>query len=188
MGMADEIDRALTRTIEVLVTVLCSLMAALVFFGAVVRYGFNYGVYGTDEITNLLFIHASTLGTALAIRNRDHIKITVLLDKAPIGLLRALFVFVYVIVAAFNVCVGILAISWINRTLFVYSQVTGLPFWIGSIALPISCALCLLYCLTNLIRLIGSDVELRKELGSDLDYKGAVESLGESDGKGAQPC
>lgn len=185
MEMADKIDQVLTRTLEVLVTVLSLTIAALVFFGAVVRYAFNYGVYGTDEITNLLFIHASTLGTALAVGSRDHIKITFLLEKAPIGLLRVLFVIVYVVVAAFNICVGILAINWINRTLFVYSQVTGLPFWIGSIALPISCGLCLLYCLINLVRLIGSDAELRKEIGGDLEYKGAMESLGGSDGKGA---
>lgn len=185
MGMADRIDRVWTGTIEVLVTVLSILIAALVFFGAVLRYMFNYGVYGTDEITNLFFIYASTLGTALAVRNREHIKVTIFLEKAPIGLLRVLFIIVYVVVAAFNVWVGILSIDWINRTLFVYSQVTGLPFWIGSIALPISCALCVLYCLNNLVRLIGSDAELRKEVGGDLEYKGAMETLGGSDGKGA---
>jgi TRAP-type transport system small permease protein len=185
MEMADKIDQVLTRTLEVLVTVLSLTIAVLVFFGACLRYLFNYGVYGTDEITNLLFIHASTLATALAVRNREHIKITICLEKAPIGLLRVIFIIVYLGVAVFNICVGILSISWINRTLFVYSQVTGLPFWIGSIALPISCALCLLYCLINLVRLIGSDTELRKEIGGDLEYKGAMESLGGSDGKGA---
>jgi TRAP-type C4-dicarboxylate transport system permease small subunit len=185
MGMADKIDRELTRTLEVLVTVLAISIAALVFFGACLRYVFNYGVYGTDEITNLLFIHASTLGAALGVRNRDHIKVTIFLEKAPIGLLRALCCVVYALVAAFNAWVGILSINWINRTLFVYSQVTGLPFWIGSIALPISCGLCVLYCLHNLVRLIKSDAELRMEIGGDLEYKGAMESLGGSDGKGA---
>lgn len=185
MGMADKIDQVLTGTIEVLVTVFFIVIAVLVFFGAVLRYVFNYGLYGTDEIITLLFIHASTLGTALAVRNREHIKITILLEKAPIGLLRVLFIIVYCVVAMFNISVGILSINWINRTLFVFSQVTGLPFWMGSIALPISCALCVLYCLNNLVRLIGSDAELRKEIGGDLEYRGAMETLGGSDGKGA---
>jgi len=185
MGMADKIDQVLTGTIEVLVTVFFIVIAVLVFFGAVLRYVFNYGLYGTDEIITLLFIHASTLGTALAVRNREHIKITILLEKAPIGLLRALFIIVYCVVAMFNISVGILSINWINRTLFVFSQVTGLPFWMGSIALPISCALCVLYCLNNLVRLIGSDAALRKEIGGDLEYKGAMATLGGSDGKDA---
>jgi C4-dicarboxylate transporter DctQ subunit len=185
MGMADRIDRVLTGTIETLVTLFSISIAALVFFGAVVRYVFNYGLYGTDELINLIFIHASTLGTALAVRNREHIKITIVLEKVPIGLLRVLLIIVYAVVTMFNIYVGVLSINWINRTLFVYSQVTGLPFWIGSIALPISCAVCVLYCLNNLVRLIGSDAELRKEIGGDLEYKGAMETLGGSDGKGA---
>lgn len=185
MGIADRIDRVLTGTIEALVTLFSISIAALVFFGAVVRYVFNYGLYGTDEMINLIFIHASTLGTALAVRNREHIKITIVLEKVPIGLLRVLLIIVYVVVTMFNIYVGVLSINWINRTLFVYSQVTGLPFWIGSIALPISCTVCVLYCLNNLVRLIGSDAELRKEIGGDLEYKGAMETLGGSGGKDA---
>jgi TRAP-type C4-dicarboxylate transport system permease small subunit len=174
MGLADKIDRVLAGTIE--------------FFGAVLRYLFNLGLYGADEIITLTFIHASTLGTALAVRSREHIKITVFLERAPLGVLRALSIIVYVVVAVFNAWVGILSLQWINRTLFVFSQVTGLPFWVGSIALPISCALSALYCLNNLIRLINSDAELRKEIGGDLEYTNAMETLGGSDGKGAHPC
>ena len=187
MGMVDKIDRVLAGTIEVLVTVCFISIAAMVFFGAVLRYTFNLGLYGTDEVITLIFIHASTLGTALAVRSREHIKITAFLERAPLGVLRALFIVVYVVVALFNAWVGILSIQWINRTLFVFSQVTGLPFWVGSIALPISCALCVLYCLNNLVRLIGSDAELRKEIGGDLEYTSAMETLGGSDRKGAQP-
>lgn len=185
MGLAERLERVLTRTIEVLVTVAFISIAVMVFFGAVLRYMFNVGLYGTDEIVTLVFIHAATLGTALAVGSREHIKITALLGWAPLWLLRGLFVVVYLAVALFNVTVGILSVQWINRTLFVYSQVTGLPFWVGSIALPISCALCALYCLINLIRLIASDAEVRNELGGDLEYKGAMETLGISDGKDA---
>lgn len=66
----------------------CSLMVmfALVFSNVVLRYGFNSGISISEEIARLSFVWLTFLGAVLALRDRQHLAVNMLVSRlAPVA-------------------------------------------------------------------------------------------------------
>lgn len=72
-----------TRGLEISIVICLVLMAILVFGNVVLRYGFNSGLVFSEEISRLLFVWLTFLGTILASREHAHLGVDSLVRRLP---------------------------------------------------------------------------------------------------------
>jgi tripartite ATP-independent transporter DctM subunit len=75
------VELAITRTIEVLVSVLFAGECLVVFSGVVARYALHKPIVEVDEVSSLLFIWLAMLGAVLAFRHGEHMRMSALVDR-----------------------------------------------------------------------------------------------------------
>lgn len=78
-----------TRSLEVCIALCLACMAVLVFGNVVLRYGFNSGITFSEEISRLLFVWLTFLGTILASREHAHLGVDSLVKRLPHGARQA---------------------------------------------------------------------------------------------------
>jgi TRAP-type C4-dicarboxylate transport system permease small subunit len=72
-----------TRSLEVCIVLCLCCMAVLVFGNVVLRYGFNSGIAFSEEISRLLFVWLTFLGTVLASREHAHLGVDSVVRRLP---------------------------------------------------------------------------------------------------------
>lgn len=89
LGMKRELKQTLfDRVLKNLLTVLFSIMIAIVMLQVVVRYGVRWtgiSLHWTEEVARYLLVITAFLGSAVAWRKRDNITISALTDLLPGG-------------------------------------------------------------------------------------------------------
>jgi TRAP-type C4-dicarboxylate transport system permease small subunit len=73
--------RRLERAVEGFGVACLGMLLALMVVQVILRYGFGYSHFFTEEIGRYLLVWASLAGTALAVRQRAHIRIEFLVDR-----------------------------------------------------------------------------------------------------------
>ena len=81
--MFASLTRGFTRSLEVCIALCLASMAVLVFGNVVLRYGFNSGITFSEEISRLLFVWLTFLGTILASREHAHLGVDSLVKRLP---------------------------------------------------------------------------------------------------------
>jgi TRAP-type C4-dicarboxylate transport system permease small subunit len=80
--------RRLERAVDGFGAGCLGLLLALMVAQVVMRYGFGYTPFFTEEIGRYLLVWSALAGTALAVRQRGHIRIEFLVDLLPARVLR----------------------------------------------------------------------------------------------------
>lgn len=177
------VDRAVTKIADVLLAVMFIAIFVMVFYQVVLRYVFNSSIFGTAEVFTMLFSYSSALGAAVMLRNREHIKISVFTDRLPTKVRKVVLSFDYVLIAVFSYFIVRQSIPWLRGIRTFRSPVTGITRTVQSIAIPISFALIIFYCLVNLLSLYLSPEERALEFSSgDSEARHAIEEIVEVDG------
>lgn len=79
----DRSIQALTRLLEYLIAAALALMVVLVFGNVVMRYAFNSGITVSEEVSRWLFIWSTFLGALVALRERAHLGVDMLVARLP---------------------------------------------------------------------------------------------------------
>ena len=149
MGRLYQLERSLTRLLEVIVTLFFFIMLILTITLVIMRYGFNAAIIGGNEAMNYLFIYTTALGAAVSIGNREHIKITFFIDKLKARSRKLINIVDYLLIGFINAVMLWYSLPWIRSTGYFESPVLRIPNWIVQISVPIGCSLVLLYCLNH---------------------------------------
>src|SRR5487761_265219 len=75
------LDRALAAITEVPAAVLLALEIVVLFAGVVSRYVFHAPLTWSDELASLLFLWLAMLGTVIALRRGEHMRMTALINR-----------------------------------------------------------------------------------------------------------
>jgi TRAP-type C4-dicarboxylate transport system permease small subunit len=86
--MARFID-GLCKVLEGIIALALAAMVVLVFGNVVLRYGFNSGITVSEEISRWLFIWATFLGAVVALRERGHLGVDMVVNRLPVWGKRA---------------------------------------------------------------------------------------------------
>ncbi len=62
---------------------LLAVMVVLVFGNVVLRYGFNSGITLSEEVSRWMFIWLTFLGAVIALKERGHLGVDMLVGKLP---------------------------------------------------------------------------------------------------------
>ncbi|HLR12024.1 MAG TPA: TRAP transporter small permease, partial [Burkholderiaceae bacterium] len=94
--MCRNLRKTLERVLDILMAAMMAIMAIFVFLNVILRYGFNSGLSGTEDVSRLLFVWVSFMGAVAAMSKRGHLSVDMVLrrlsghGKRLIGLLGRL--------------------------------------------------------------------------------------------------
>jgi TRAP-type C4-dicarboxylate transport system permease small subunit len=163
MDWLKRFDRFITRSIERIITVFFIIIFLLIFSLVLLRYGFKTSIMGTNEIITMLFVYCSALGTAILVRQKEHIKISFFVNKLSTGAKRIVLTINYLLICVLNAVFFYMSLGWIKSIQSFRSPMTQIPFWVQRIPIPIGCGLVILYCLYNIYLIYASSEELSHE-------------------------
>ncbi len=80
-GLAARLDRAHRRFLEATTAVLVVAEIVILFVGILARYVFHRPLVWSDELASILFLWLAVLGSALAFRRGENLRMTTLVNK-----------------------------------------------------------------------------------------------------------
>jgi len=148
--------KILDKIISAILVILVAFLALGVTFTIVMRYFFGISYAALEEFLTMSFIFITLFGSALAIREKQHISITLLMDKL-VGENKALKKISTILVDAsiIYVCSFMLVYSckWIAKVGHLLSQNSHLPMKVFYIFMPITFGLTILYTIVDILGL-----------------------------------
>ncbi len=158
MDALKSIEQRLARILEIVLIGLFGFFLILTVMIVVLRFGFNYGIIGSDELVRKSFLFTSAIGGAVGIARHEHIAITVFIDSMPRPIKMALYVLGLGLVALVNAAMIWYAWDWIATTGSYPWQPFNLPKVIVTAAIPIGCGLAVIFCvLKTILTLAGRE-------------------------------
>jgi TRAP-type C4-dicarboxylate transport system permease small subunit len=145
----EPLEKILIKVLDAVVAVFFAAILFITLLQVTLRYGFNSGILGGNELMEFLFIYSTALGAAVAVRRRQHINISYFIEALPRALYRFVDAFGWLSVAFLNGILIWTSISWIRQVGGNESPVMRIPEWTVQISIPIGCGLVILYCLSN---------------------------------------
>ncbi|SCM81692.1 TRAP transporter small permease [Sporomusa sp. GT1] len=125
-------------------------MVSVIFLQVISRYVFSNSLTWSEEVGRYLFVWITFLGTALAVRNRSHVALDVLIGKLPQSLKKPVIAFGYLTMMALA---GVMIYAAINMITLGSRQVSAalqIPMYWVYLILPVSGVLIIFYLAKNL--------------------------------------
>ncbi len=148
------ISDTLNRITEVILVLILTAMAVVVFLQVIFRYVLNFPLFWTEEFARYCLVWASLLGSAVAVKRGQHIAVTVLVERFPPALSR-----VCKVMALISVVMMLSIILWggIQLVAITRAQISPalrMPMSVPYAAVPVGAALMLVHTVGFLIETI----------------------------------
>jgi len=147
----------LTLILDAVIASLFAVILLITILQVILRYVFNQSIIGGNELMEGLFIYTTAIGAAAAIRRRQHINISYIIQQLPDFLQRLDDILVHALIAFLNGVMVFYSIRWISKVGSNESPVMRVPEWIFQISIPIGCSLVILYCLATIVLVIWDE-------------------------------
>lgn len=109
-GLAARLDRLFGLALELAASALVIAEVVILFIGIIARYVFDHPLIWSDELASLLFLWLAMLGTVIALRRGEHMRMTALINRCrlparyffdQLGLVAALVFFGAILLPAY---------------------------------------------------------------------------------------
>ncbi len=150
-GKAQRVEQAVAGLLERLLTIVFMVIFALVVVLVVLRYVFNTTIVGGNEATVMLFIYTTALGSAVEVARGKHIIVDTFVNYLPERVRYWLGVVNLGIVAVLHAFLLKFSFDWVGAVGGSEHPVLHVPEGIVQVAMPIGCALTVLFCLTRIV-------------------------------------
>jgi len=114
----------------------------------------NQSITGANEIVTILFIYTTSIGAAVSIGKNEHIGINALVNILPDKFYRAIKILQIIFIFTLHILLFIYCLQWVGQAGGYLMPATGLPRLVAIVSIPLSCVLCILYCVIALIDVI----------------------------------
>jgi C4-dicarboxylate transporter, DctQ subunit len=145
------LEQVLARALTRLLTAVFALIFLLVVLLVVLRYGFNRTIVGGSEATVILFIYTTALGAAVDIARGKHIRIDSLIGLLPARLRAWVEMLNLVLIGTLHAFLFYYSLQWIRVVGGSEDPVLHIPDGIAEVAIPLGCAIAVLFCVTRLV-------------------------------------
>jgi TRAP-type C4-dicarboxylate transport system permease small subunit len=149
-GLA-RLESLLSRTLERLLSLTFAVIFVLVILLVILRYVFSTTIVGGNEVTVQLFIYTTALGAAVEVARGRHIIVDSFINYLPGRPRRLLDILNLAIVGLLHGYLLKYSVDWVRAVGGNEHAVTHLPEGLVLIAVPIGCALTVLFCITGII-------------------------------------
>ena len=137
--------------LEVLVCLSFLSFFTMVILLVGLRYLFNSSITGGNEIITILFVYTTAIGAAIAVGQRGHIAINILIEKLPQRLAKHLVKLQLALVGLINFAIAWFSVPWISQTGDNLMPTLGAMRAVVQISIPLGCGLAVLYCIITAI-------------------------------------
>ncbi|MGM4892039.1 TRAP transporter large permease [Tardiphaga sp. 839_C3_N1_4] len=146
------IDRALGHLVEIPAALLVVAEVIILFIGVVARYGFHRPLIWSDELSSILFLWLAMLGSAVAFRRGEHMRMTALV--ASVGPRMWAFLDVVGTSAALAFLLMIVAPSfeYAYEESYITTPALQIANSFRAAALPVGISLMIVFALLRLLR------------------------------------
>ena len=149
------LERWLGRMVEVPVAVLTALEVLILLAGVISRYLFHNPLVWSDELASILFLWLAMLGAVVAFRRGEHMRMSTLVASAPPRWRTFFEAFAVAVAIAFLALILHSSVEYAVDEAAVVTPAMEIPnIWRAS-AIPIGCALMLIFALLRLVRVGG---------------------------------
>lgn len=148
--------KILDKTLSVILMILAAFLAVGVTVTIVLRYFFGISFAALEEFLTMSFIFITLFGSALAIREKQHIAISFLADKfAAKSRVQKIISTMLIDLTILFVCVVMFIYScrWIGQVGHLLSQNSHLPMGVFYVFVPITFGLTIFYVLVDMLGL-----------------------------------
>lgn len=132
------------RIVDIAALCLLAAMILLIFAQVLGRYFFNYSISWSEESATFVQVWLVMLGSGIAMRNRQHVGIDMLVSRCPLMVQRIVKALGFALAAWLLIVIIIGSFSLITIGLIVKSAALQLPLAIPYAAMPIGMAYFLL--------------------------------------------
>ena len=138
---------------DLVLVVLCGAMVVIVLAAVFCRYVLNHSLVWSDEVVRYLFVWFTLLGAAIALRDREHIRVEYFVELLPAGPRRVVELVMLLGVLLFYLAMLVLGLMWVYETRGTSTSALKWPLnWFFYAALPVSAVLGSWYSLRRLKR------------------------------------
>lgn len=158
--MRDKILRYLNNIEDFALVSMFIAMVAIIFSQVIMRKVFNNSLSWSEELGKFLFVWISWLGISIGHRRREHIKITMVVEKLPYKakkIVEALSELILIIICSIVIYYGILMIG--IQVNIPYAGIKISTAW-GYLSLVLGC---FIFSLRAIVHLIQDLMSLRHE-------------------------
>ncbi|MBR7928027.1 TRAP transporter small permease [Aerococcaceae bacterium zg-ZUI334] len=147
----EQFRNLLDKILEVLCSVILTVMVLIVLFQIFTRVVLNNPNTVTEEIVRFSLVWLSMLSAAYVVGKRSHLAVTLLSDKLNLQNRKILDLIVQILFLVFSLLVMVYGgLKSVSVTLVQYSPSLGLPMGYVYLAVPVAGCLIFLYTLINL--------------------------------------
>lgn len=157
MEALKRVATSLTSILDAVIASLFAVILLITIMQVILRYVFNESIIGGNELMEGLFIYTTAIGSAAAIKRRQHINISYIVQQLPKFLQRLDDILVHALIAFLNGVMIFYSIRWISKVGSNESPVMRVPEWIFQISIPIGCGLVIVYCLIMIVLIISEE-------------------------------
>lgn len=138
------------RIIEAILAALMAVMTGIVFAGVVYRYALNSPLGWTEEVGKYCLIWASLLGTYIAVRRMENIRVDAIYNRMSAATRRVMRVLSHLVMATFLMVLVYEGVRYSRAFVSTLSPMMDIPLgWVYAV-LPLSAALMLVATLAQL--------------------------------------
>lgn len=150
--MADRIDRALAKVLDVVLAALMAGLVGVVFTQVFSRYVIQSSVPWTEEVARYLLIYLTFVGAAVAVREHTHLRVDFLVVRLPRVVQRVVGIVMTAGITVSGVLLVVYGYSYTERSWGTISPALGESIaWIYAV-MPLAGAFMVAYSIPSLLR------------------------------------
>jgi TRAP-type C4-dicarboxylate transport system permease small subunit len=157
MNWLDKAENRIGRLLEIVISLFFVVILATTIIMVILRYVFNTGIYGGNELISYLFVYTTALGAAVSIGKDEHIKITVAVNLFPEKIQKIIESFSIFLVGLLNLVLVFLSVSWIQKVGSFESPTLRIPNAWVQFGVPLGCSMAVIFCVFRIIRILRGE-------------------------------
>lgn len=146
----NKVLKIIDKIISFLLSTLVAILAIGIISTVFLRYIFGISYNSFEEFLTICFAAIIFLGSALAIRENQHIQISFFKDTFSQKKQKIIEIIIMVIIIIISVFIINFSIKWISMVGSTVSPASGIPMGIYYLIVPISFSLTIFYCLIDI--------------------------------------
>jgi len=145
------LEKIITIVLERIITFFFFVILVMTILLVILRYIFGKTIIGGNEAIQFLFIFTTAFGAAVSLNKRQHIKISVFVNKFKPNIQKIINIFNSLLLILLNVYIIIHSIKWISSVGYFETPVLSIPQGIVQSCIPVSCGFIVFYSLNYII-------------------------------------
>lgn len=150
--------------IRILTIAAFSLMVVVTFMQIIYRFVLLKPIPWSEELARYLFVWITFLGSGVAVKNKGHVGVELVIDRLPKNLRKFSLILAFIVCVVFCILMVTNGVTMVQRTINQRSAAMSMPMSYAYVAIPIGFILMAMNFLVHIFQLIRDEEEEQDDL------------------------